>query len=221
MTKRKTPAKPLDELDPPNDHNGPPTAEEQETALAIYHLHNLRRGEATMLRAKEAYQQASRDLKALFDMAKEDTGYKRQEFQTTLTKLRATHTDLIRAYTRQATLDSVAGLPVARPPQLEFDFDAEPDRAAEDHARRLGYAAGIMGGDPDIPDTIHQALAPHFMEGFNDAQAKLGWALGVVGRIAEEKTAESAKGKLDVQTDIEDPEREPAFGPTQDEQVFA
>jgi len=224
VTKPKTPPAPLDETAaPPNGmrHNGPPTAEEQERALAIYHLSKLRIGEAAMLKAKESYQQTTRDLKALFDTARDDTGYKRKEYQKTLDKMRASHTDLLREYARQAILDGFAGLPVALPPQQEFDFDADPDKAQELHAYRLGYAAGMLGGDPDVPETIHLSLAPAYQRGWNTAQETLGWALGVVGRLADEKTAEAGKGKLEVgeQSDIEDGER--AFGPTEGEQVFA
>lgn len=229
---------------PPNENLEAPvtddlTPEQEERAWLLYYYQKAKDQGLLVDRAKAAAKQATDALTEIFRSAKADAKISRQELAGYVADAKLGEKTLSAQEERRIRHKSWLGQPVGSQLELPLQPLEVQDEA---HAKSVGYAMGLRGDACEMPDNLQPRFASVFAEGWGKGQEELSWALSAVGRIVDRKEGAKARpvglepepgaDPEEVLTDgMPDPvkieaasrklaEENPAFGPTESEQVF-
>jgi hypothetical protein len=173
---------------PPGDNSL--SDEDKARALRIVHISRLRAQQIKVDTAKTALEAEQSVMTDLFHRAKADTRYQRKELAELLRDMRKSKEEIQEELKRKAELYADWDIPVVPAGyQMELDFENRMPREAADeqHAKGMGYAAGLRGDPCVMPEGMEVRFGPAFGEGWGKGQEELGWALSAVGRIVDRK----------------------------------
>lgn len=178
--------------------------EQEAKALRIYHVSKLRAQKQRCDGAKALLDTERQVLTDLMHVAKADTHIERQEFSALLKAMDTSKTELLAREERRAILWADWDLPVGHQGDL---FEKLPQEARdEQHAKGMGYAAGLRGDPCQMPENMQPRFGQAFGSGWGKGQEELAWALEAVGRRTLRKAAGGPTADEIKRTPEEDPD---------------